>query len=160
MGPSLPARLFSLSGRLNVPEAFVLQLLVPGLGTVLIYALSDGADWQRGIEIRLAIDVLGGLGMLLLLTKRLHDHGWSGWWALFGLPTIPLNAYRSWQVTVLNPDVLTGHTPWWYMPATLLSMPLVIVILGVFFIPGSSQVNRYGPSPRRAPSEPLTTPET
>jgi uncharacterized membrane protein YhaH (DUF805 family) len=91
--------------------------------------------------------------MLFLLTKRLHDHGWSGWWALVGLPVIPLTAYRSWRVTMLNPDVLTGQDPWWYMPATLLSLPLIIATLGVFFIPGSSRDNRYGPSPRGAPSE-------
>ena len=108
---------------------------------------------RREIEIRLAIEALVAVGTLFLLTKRFHDRGWSGWWALVGLPAIPLNAYRSWSVTTLNPDVLTGYDPWWYMPATLLSLPLIMATLGVFFIPGSSRDNRYGPSPRGAPSE-------
>ena len=154
MRASLPSRLFSLSGRLNVPEAFVLQMLLAWLGALLIYALSQGVDWRREIELRLATDALVGVGTLLLLTKRLHDHGWSGWWALLGLPLIPLAAYQSWRVTMLNPEVLTGNDPWWQMPATLLSIPLIVAIMGVFFVPGSSRDNRFGPSPRSAPSEP------
>ncbi|HEY6814296.1 MAG TPA: DUF805 domain-containing protein [Croceibacterium sp.] len=157
---SLPARLFSLSGRLNVPEAFLLQMLVTGLGSALVFALSQGVDFRREVEVRLAIDALVGLGMFFLLTKRLHDHGWSGWWALLGLPLIPLDAYKSWRVTLLNPEVLTGQNPSWYMPATLLSMPLIVALLGVFLIPGGSQENRYGPSPRRARNALLTTPDT
>ena len=154
MSPSLASRLFSSSGRLTVPEAFVLQMLSGGLGSVLIHALSQGTDWQREIEIALVIDALGGFGLLFLLTKRLHDHGCSGWWALLGLPLIPLGAYRSWRVTLLNPEVLTGSEPWWYMPASLLAVPIVIATMGVFFIPGSSRDNRYGPSPRGEPNEP------
>ena len=112
MQARLLSRLFSLSGRLNVPEAFALQLLLSGLGYTVIYVLSQGADWRRETEIRLIAEALCGLGLLFLVTKRLHDHGWSGWWAMLGLPVIPLGANRSWRVTLLNPDVLTGNDPW------------------------------------------------
>jgi uncharacterized membrane protein YhaH (DUF805 family) len=151
---SLRSRLFSLGGRLNVPEAFVLQMLFAGLETILTATLSQSTDWRREIELRLAIEALGGFAFLLLLTKRLHDHGWSGWWALVCLPLIPLGAYKSWRVTLLNPEVLTGHDLWWYTPASLLAVPFIIAALGVFFVPGSSRDNRFGPSPRRAPNEP------
>jgi uncharacterized membrane protein YhaH (DUF805 family) len=153
MRPDLLSRLFSLSGRLNVPEAFILQMLLGWLGYLLVWALTRDAGWQREIEMRMAGEAAVGLGTLFLLTKRLHDHGWSGWWALLSLPLIPLGVYRSWRVTALNPEVLTGHDPWWYVPASVVSVPILVVVLGVFFIPGSSNDNRFGPSPRRARDE-------
>jgi Predicted membrane protein len=150
----LPARLFSLSGRLNVPEAFVLHLMLSALGAVLVWAATRDAGWQHEIWGKLVVQAIVALGGLVLLTKRLHDHGWSGWWALLGLPLIPLGLYRSWRVTLRNPDVLTGSPdPWWYLPAQLLSLPLIVLMLGVFFIPGSAQENRYGPSPRGSRDE-------
>src|SRR5690606_17703068 len=64
----LPARLFSLSGRLNVPEAFVLHLMLSALGAVLVWAATRDAGWQHEIWAELVVQAIVALGGLVLLT--------------------------------------------------------------------------------------------
>lgn len=156
---SLCARVFAFRGRLTAGEFFVILLLMPAVVRLLASPFKTGADWQSGAVIELATGMSSSLVVLLLFTKRLHDHDMSGWWALLGLPAVALQIYDRWSHTALDPNLLNHVMPWWHVPAMLYAWFVLIAFMTIGFVPGKDADNRFGPSPRRkGESEPAPAP--
>jgi len=112
-----------------------------------VEAASRLLPWDAAVIGRLCAQSFLCLPIFALFARRLHDHNWSGWWALMLPPLVAFNAYRTVQVTfaLLDPN-------WPNMPdagawASLLA-PVVILSMVIMFLPGTIGANRFGPDPR------------
>jgi uncharacterized membrane protein YhaH (DUF805 family) len=92
--------------------------------------------------------------MAALSVRRLHDGGWSGWWALLALPGMAAGVWQDLQLLRNGPSILFAGTPLWeQLPLAALSLALLVMLLWR----DDPDPNRYGPNPRYDPPEPETT---
>lgn len=144
------------------PEAVEAQF--QGMTTTMV------ADMQTMIFVGLAINIVFTLLVLAATVRRLHDRGWSGWWALLPLPFRAITA-------ALAPRMLTGFAamapmvgrfkpgdqpllpppvdPGLMALSTLSSLASWVVLIFLLYLlvtDGTHGPNRFGPDPlERAP---------
>ena len=138
---------FNMHGRLN-HVAFLLFYLACGAYAavaILLYAsLGDPEPGEAPLALILAL--LPGMAAIFSATvRRLHDRGRSGsWLAIFFVPA-PLALWLGsllFKSGVLTPDRFDTV----FVPVFLTaSIPLVWGGVEIFFVPGTSGANRFGP---------------
>ena len=144
-----PLRHFAdFSGRSSRGELFYFGLLMVVLGIPAIAAdllVRGGGNW-----VVLGTTILLLCPLLAMLVRRLHDVGWSGWWALFLLPALGLGIWNRLQ-QLLRPLVYPPpKLPLPHSVELLLGGLALAVVILLLWEP-DPETNRYGPNPRRGP---------
>ena len=123
---SLAELLFNAAGRLS-RASFV----GPGVGLAAAsLALGRGASgrWARSAAWIARAPLATSLGCIV--SKRLHDRGWSGWWSG---PIL-----LAWAFAARTPRGRVGR-------AALSAFGAAVIVLAL--VPGDGRFNRYGPRP-------------
>lgn len=143
-------RSLSPNGRLTRTEFFAISAVLQVVVAIPAMALHAALEWRASLIVDLTSSALSGVALIYVLGRRLHDVGWSAWWAALLVPVIPISIYDHWRVTLLNPDVLSGKPEPLHFYGQLVAIPLVVAFLVVWLWPGSEGPNRFGRDPRNA----------
>jgi len=138
----------SFRGRARIVDLIYFSLAIGVISLMVKFPL-QALPWDWKWFARAAVDIVIFVPCLALFSRRLHDQGLSGWWALLLLPNLPMNLYQSYRAVfaVINPAWLFQPDPldsW-----RLLLIPVGLVVLVLFLRPGTRGPNRYGPDPRK-----------
>ena len=83
------------------------------------------------------------LSLLYATIRRLHDRGWSGWWALSVIALVGSGISLSLGQPSAGHEVLNPALQAIFLLSFTLSLPACVV----FFLPGVGGFNRYGEPP-------------
>lgn len=140
-------RIADYRGRSRRTELVALYVASMALNALLLLLL--GGPWLVPWEEKAANAAVGAALLAPtapLLVRRLHDTGWSGWWAMLGLPFAVYELWRD-AVVLSDPSGLTvpPEAPWWVAgPGLVVLIVLIVLLLGE----GEPGPNAYGPDPR------------
>jgi uncharacterized membrane protein YhaH (DUF805 family) len=128
----------SFEGRINRKPYWIGALVFLAVVIVLYLIIFALGGFSALIVGYIIIAILSIYPSLALMTKRFHDRGKSGWWALvFYIPTV-INSV----VSYTDPDsTITMITS----VITLLVSIWILIELG--FLKGKPGSNEYGPNP-------------
>lgn len=146
------------SGRDTRPQFWLYMAAVYGalsIGTFVfmipsILSLLLGHDpFENGVMMATILAMAGMLAVLLAaaLTRRLHDTGRRGAWALLPIPPFGVTLSGYWLLAG-EPDSASGDVPLGFVVVYIGSIVYMagIVIVGVLCaLPGKPGTNRYGP---------------
>jgi uncharacterized membrane protein YhaH (DUF805 family) len=130
----------TFSGRSRRTEVVYYWIAAILADTVLAFALAMILPVPAASLAATGLRWIIYIPLIALFTRRLHDHGRSGWWTLL------LVAELGWQFLATAPA--QNFLPISLMAAMLLSLAL----LALWFWPGTDGANIYGPDPREGDS--------
>lgn len=159
------------SGRDTRPQFWLYMAAVYGAMSIgsfvfmipAVLSLLLGHDpFENGV---MGVTILAMAGMLAVLlaaaiTRRLHDTGRRGAWALLPVPPFGVTLGGYWLLAG-EPDPASGDVPLGFVVAYIGSIVYMagIVIVGVLCaLPGKPGPNRYGPPAALPPPPPFSPP--
>ena len=155
--------LFSPYGRIS-RKALWLHFMLPYIGilivaTILDFALlpADPATGQPAPLFQGIVSLVMFWPSIAITTKRLHDHGWSGWWQLVFVIAIVLSAVAAYFYMAANGSNAAAAAPANnFMLLAIYGLTAVFLLFGLYmtiltmFLRGQAGANKYGEDPLKA----------
>lgn len=131
---------FFLRGRAGRWEWFLTNIfpMVLGIIAAFILGLFKGIIGDIFAIISIPVFIVAIWAVIAVTIRRLHDLGFSGWWAIPFFLLVPLRA-------IVVPLSQAGHT-WIFWLWMVLGIGIFLVLL---FCPGNKGENRYGLPPKQ-----------
>lgn len=137
---------FHFSGRSRRTEMFCYHIAAGLFSSFGSYAAVTLFSLEDSFLTDLVFSLIVAIPAFALFIRRLHDQDRSGRWGLLWVVALIAAAWGWMEVmrTGVPPPRFgsLNHTPWWF------SLPLVLTILALLWLPGTDGPNRYGEDPR------------
>lgn len=137
------AGVLDFKGRSCRTEVLLYQFAVALVGVTLGFAGSTFLPHAFASTLIVIVRVVTALPLVALFARRLHDQNRSAWWTLILPVGMGLNIVRHESRLVAN----TPSSPPWL---GLAYVCVVILMLVLFYWPGTRGPNRFGSDPREA----------
>lgn len=143
--------LLSFTGRTNRAPYLVAQVALLALWFALWIELPArlAPQWQI---LDLPVTAVMIWVNLATTARRLHDRGWSGWWAVaaFAVNRLSYLYYGLFLGLSFGMDISIAKELLLVMIAVALGVLQTWIIIELFFLAGTDGPNRFGPDPTRA----------